>query len=111
MNVQFTARHFKPSDDIRAHAISCVEKLERIEADILHAEVILTEEQKSSRLVCEAEFIIKVYDTVLITKAEDAKHIEAITLAARKLDTLLEQHKETLQHDRLRKSKQSSTRS
>ena len=111
MNVQFTARHFKPSGTIRTHALHCVEKFETYADNINHAEVILTELPKTTRTVCTAEFIVKVYDTVLITKASEATHIEAINAAAKKLEKVLDKHNEKRKSERLRKSKQTSSRS
>lgn len=111
MNVQFTARHFKPSGSLRTLALRCVEKFETYADNIIHAEVILTEQPKPTRMVCTAEFIVKVYDTVLITKASEATHVEAINVAAKKIEKILDKHNERRKKERLRKSKQTSTRS
>lgn len=110
MKVQFTARHFKPTPDIRAHAIAIVERLEKFEGSILHAEVIIAEEKKTTRTVCNAEIILKAKDIVITTKASGAKHVEVIDAAAKKLERLLEKHKEKREHERTRKSKQTSAR-
>lgn len=111
MKVQFTARHFKPTDELRSYAINSVERLERIEDGIMHAEVILTEEQKPARTMCQSEIKLKVFDTVITTKASGAKHVTVIDSASKKIERLLEKQKEKRQRERLRKSKQASTRS
>ena len=111
MNVQFTARHFKPSGNVRTLALRCVEKFETYADNIIHAEVVLTEQPKATRTVCTAEFIVKVYDTILITKAQEATHVEAINAAAKKIEKILDRHNEKRKTERLRRSKQGSTRS
>ncbi len=104
MKIQFTARHFKPSDEIRQQATDHLERLEKYD-DILHAEVILSEQQKASRTVRNAELIVKVFGTVLTTKSTGAQFPQAIDEAAKKLESQLKRHKDKLKTGRLRKSK------
>lgn len=110
MKVQFTARHFKPTADIKAHASESLERLEKFEDNILHAEIIVTEEQKASKTRCVTEIVIKTKDSTLTTTASGSKHAEVIDSAAKKLERLLEKHKEKRERERTRKSKLASTR-
>jgi len=109
MKIQFTARHFKPTEDIRQHATDHLERLEKYD-NILHAEVILTELQKASRTVRNAELIVKVFGTVLTTKSTGAQFPQAIDEASKKLETQLKRHREKQKTERLRKSKLVATK-
>lgn len=109
MKIQFTARHFKPTDDIRQMATANLERLERYD-DILHAEVILSEQQKASRTVRNAELIVKVFGTVLTTKSTSTQFPQAIDTATKKLEVQLKRHKEKQKTERLRKSKLVATK-
>ncbi|MGH9831105.1 MAG: ribosome hibernation-promoting factor, HPF/YfiA family [Blastocatellia bacterium] len=104
MKIQFTARHFKPTDAIRDHATAHLERLEKYD-NIMHAEVILTEEQKPSKTVRNAELIVKVFGTILTTKSNGVQFPEAIDAAAKKLETQLKRYKDKHSAERLRKSK------
>ncbi len=108
MKIQFTARHFAPTEDIRQRATAHIERLARFE-DIMHAEIVLTEEHKLSRTVRSAEFIVKVFNGVLTTKSEGAQFTEAIDAVASKLETQLKKHKEKHSEGRRRNAKRIAT--
>ena len=104
MNIQFTARHFTPSEEIRQHATSHLERLTKFE-DVKHAEVILTEEQKTTRTVRSAELIVKVNGNVLTTTASGAQFLEVIDSATAKLESQLKKYKEKHSIERRRRTK------
>jgi ribosomal subunit interface protein len=105
MNIRFTARHFKATDEIRRHALSSIERLAKFDDRISSTEVVLIQEEKPTRLVCTCEFIVKVTGTVIATTATAPRHVESIDKSTSKIVRLLEKHKEKRDRERVRKSK------
>ncbi len=112
MNIRFTARHFRASDDIRRHALAAIERLPRFEERISSTEVVLTQEEKPTRLVCNCEFVVKVPGGIVLTTSANApRHAEAVDKAAQKIERLLEKNKEKRDRERVRLSKLAGKRS
>jgi putative sigma-54 modulation protein len=94
MRINFTARHFKPSENLKEHAESEVRRLKKYYDGILEAEVILDYIKQEQ----VAEIIIQVYGTTIpvIIKSEDM--YKSITLAVDTLERNILKYKDKIRH-------------
>ncbi len=92
MRVTFTARHFKPSERLKEHAVSEAEKLKKYSDGILDIEIILD----YIKQVQKAELVAKVYGTRLTVVEESEDMYKSIDLAMNKLSRQLQRHKDKL---------------
>jgi putative sigma-54 modulation protein len=95
MNVQFTARHFKPHDGIRTYAIDATKRLERVFEGIIDGAVTLSyEKARNSTKIVEVQ--IKVHGTVLTAEERSEDFIKSIDGALQKIERQLHRYKEKL---------------
>lgn len=89
MRVNFTARHYKPSERLKDYAISEVQKLDKFYEGIINCDIIL-DYQKLYQI---AEIIIHVHGQQMtaVEKSEDI--YKSIDLAVAKLERQLKKHK------------------
>ncbi len=94
MRITFTARHFKPSENLKEHAENEVRRLKKYYDGILDAEVILDYIKQEQ----VAEIIIKVYGNKIpvVVKSEDM--YKSITLAVDTLERNILKYKEKIRH-------------
>ncbi|HNW60072.1 MAG TPA: ribosome-associated translation inhibitor RaiA [bacterium] len=92
MRITFTARHFKPSERLRTHAVEEAEKLKKYSDGILDIEIILDYIKQLQK----AELIAKVYGTRLTVVEESDDMYKSIDLAMAKLSRQLQKHKDKL---------------
>jgi putative sigma-54 modulation protein len=92
MRITFTARHFKPSERLKTHAVEAAEKLKKYSDGILDIEIILD----YIKQVQKAELVAKVYGTRLTVVEESEDMYKSIDLAMAKLERQLKKHKDKL---------------
>ncbi|MDZ7262713.1 MAG: ribosome-associated translation inhibitor RaiA [candidate division KSB1 bacterium] len=92
MRVNFTARHYKPSERLKEYAIKEVKRLEKYYDGIIDCEIVL-DYQKLQQI---AEIIIQVHGAKLtvVEKSEDI--YKSIDLAVEKLERKLIKYKQKL---------------
>ena len=89
MRISFTARHFKPSDRLKVHATTQVEKLTRYYDGILEIEIILDYIKQQQ----VAELIAKVFGTRLAVVEKSEDMYKSIDLAVDKMENKLKKYK------------------
>jgi len=89
MRVNFTARHYKPSERLKNYAIQEVQKLDKFYEGIITCDIILD----FQKLLQIAEIIIQVHGNRLtaVEKSEDI--YKSIDLAVTKLERQLKKYK------------------
>lgn len=94
MRVNFTARHYKPSERLKEYATEEVQKLERFYDNIIGCEIVL-DYQKLSQI---AEIKLNVHGNTLkaIEKSEDI--YKSIDLAVTKIERRLKKYKAKTTH-------------
>lgn len=92
MRITFTARHFKPSQRLKAHAEEQVTKLKRYYEGILDIEIILDYVKQEQ----VAELVAKVYGTRLAVVEKSGDMYKSIDLAVEKMERQLKRYKEKL---------------
>ena len=90
MRVNFTARHYKPSERLKEYAQNEVKRLERYYDGIVDCDIIL-DYQKDIQI---AEIIINVYGTKLTVTEKTDDIYKSIDLAVTKLERQLKKYKE-----------------
>ena len=93
MRITFTARHFKPSQRLKAHAEEQMAKMKRFYNGILDIEIILDYVKQEQ----VAELVAKVYGTRLAVVEKSEDMYKSIDLAAEKLERQLLRYKEKQQ--------------
>jgi putative sigma-54 modulation protein len=93
MRITFTARHFKPSQRLKAHSEEQVTKLKRYYDGILDVEIILDYVKQEQ----VAELVAKVYGTRLAVVEKSEDMYKSIDLAVTKLERQLLRYKEKMQ--------------
>lgn len=93
MRVNFTARHYKPSERLKNYATDEVQKLDKFYEGIITCDIIL-DYQKLQQI---AEIIIQVHGNRLtaVEKSEDI--YKSIDLAVAKLERQLKKYKGKMQ--------------
>ena len=94
MRVNFTARHYKPSERLKNYATDEVQKLDKFYEGIITCDVILDYQ----KLLQIAEIIIQVHGNRLtaVEKTEDI--YKSIDLAVAKLERQLKKYKGKTNH-------------
>lgn len=95
MNVKFTARHFRPHDEIKQHALSEVKKLGKFYDGIVSATVILSFE-RATNSIKTAEINLHVYGAVLSATVKSNDFYKSIDKALEKLVIQLSKYKSKL---------------
>jgi len=95
MNIKFTARHFRPRQSLKDHALQEVRKLSRFYDGIVSATVILSYE-RATNSVKSAEINLHVYGTVLTAREKSDDYIKSIDAAVSKLSLRLGKYKTRL---------------
>lgn len=92
MEIKFTARHFKPAEELREYAQDAVGKLERYYDGIVKSEIILSFERARNSLKV-AEIHLTVYGTLLkaVHKSEDYQ--KSVDTAVAKLERQIVKYK------------------
>jgi putative sigma-54 modulation protein len=92
MDIKFTARHFKPNEDLRDYAHDAVRKLERYYDGIVKSEIILSFERTKNSLKV-AEIHLTVYGTLLKAVQKSADYRKSVDAAVAKLERQLVKYK------------------
>jgi putative sigma-54 modulation protein len=92
MRISFTARHFKPSEQLKEHAQTQVAKLKKYYDGILDIEIILDYIKKHQ----VAEIVAKVYGTRLAVEEKSEDMYKSIDLAVAKMERQLTRYKDKL---------------
>jgi len=95
MNIKFTARHFRPRQSLKDHALAEVRRLSRFYDGIVSATVILSYE-RATNSVKTAEINLHVYGTVLTAKEKSNDYAKSIDAAVAKLTLRLDKYKTRL---------------
>ncbi len=90
MRIQFTARHFKPSERLKDFAHNEVYRLKKYYDDILDAEIILS----WVKVEQIAEIILKVYGQKLAVVEKSEDMYKSISLAVDRMERNLLKYKE-----------------
>ncbi len=93
MRINFTARHFKPSERLKQHAHDEVKRLKKYYSGILNCDIIL-DYQKQTQI---AEVVLHVYGTKLAVREKSEDMYKSINLAVDKSERQLKKYKEKLQ--------------
>jgi putative sigma-54 modulation protein len=93
MDIRITARHFQLTDNLRKFAEDEIKRLEKYYDHIIGSELTLSVE-KSSRQI--AELTVKVYGTVLASKAKAFDMYIAVEQVISKMETQIKKYKAKL---------------
>jgi putative sigma-54 modulation protein len=93
MDIRITARHFQLTDNLRKFAEEEIKRLEKYYDHIIDSELTLSVE-KSSRQI--AEMTVKVYGTVLASKAKAFDMYVAVEQVISKMETQIKKYKAKL---------------
>jgi len=93
MEIRITARHFQLTDNLRKFAEEEIKRLEKYYDHIIGSELTLSVE-KSSRQI--AEVTVKVYGTVLASKAKAFDMYIAVEQVIGKMETQIKKYKAKL---------------
>ncbi|HDQ00047.1 MAG TPA: ribosome-associated translation inhibitor RaiA, partial [bacterium] len=89
MRVSFTARHYKPSERLKQHAINQAEKLEKFFDGIISCEIVL-DYQKEIQI---AELNVKVHGQILRVAEKTDDIYKSIDMAMDKMGRRLKRYK------------------
>jgi putative sigma-54 modulation protein len=93
MNVQFTARHFKPHDGLKEYALAQVSTLKKYYDGIVNGNIVLRfEKVKTSTKI--AEINLSVYGTNLVAIEKTDDFYKSIDSAVIKLERQLIKYKD-----------------
>ena len=92
MDIKFTARHFKPTENLRDYAQDAVRKLERIYDGSVKSEIILSFERTRNSLKV-AEIHLTVYGTLLKAVQKSDDYQKSVDTAVAKLERQLVKYK------------------
>ena len=92
MDIHFTARKFKPHQDIRDHALTAIRKLDKYYDGIVRSDVTLSYEGKDPSLKI-AEINVHVLSSVLVAKEKSDDFMKSIDMALEKIERQLAKHK------------------
>ena len=92
MRINFTARHFKPSERLKQHAHDEVKRLKKYYTGILNCDIILDYEKQTQI----AEVIVHVYGNQLAVREKSEDMYKSINLAVDKIERQLKKYKEKL---------------
>jgi ribosomal subunit interface protein len=95
MNVTFTARHFRPHEDVKQHALREVKKLGKFYDGIVTANIILSFERPTNSLK-SAEINLRVYGAVLSAREKSDDFVKSIDKTVGKLVLQLTKYKSRL---------------
>ena len=95
MNVNFTARHFRPRQALKQHALDEVRKLGKFYDGIVSADIILSYE-RAINSVKVAEINLQVYGRTLSATEKSEEYSKSIDAAVEKLTTRLNKYKSKL---------------
>ncbi|MBI3189442.1 MAG: ribosome-associated translation inhibitor RaiA [Ignavibacteriales bacterium] len=95
MDIHFTARRFKPHQDIRDHALSAIKKLDKYYDGIVRSDIILSYEGKNPSLKA-TEIKVKVVGAVLSAKEKSDDFHKSIDMAMEKSGRQLDKYKSKL---------------
>ena len=90
MRINFTARHYKPSERLKEYAVNEVKRLEKYYDGIIDCDIIL-DYQKDIQI---AEIIIGVYGSKLTVTEKTDDIYKSIDVAVSKLERQLKKYKE-----------------
>jgi len=90
MRINFTARHYKPSERLKEYAQNEVKRLEKYYDGIIDCDIIL-DYQKDIQI---AEIMVTVYGTKLTVKEKTEDIYKSIDSAVEKLERQLKRYKE-----------------
>lgn len=83
MKINITSRHFKASDNLQNYINGKLEELTKYNEDILHADVVLAEE---NTIVKSCEILLKLRQELLVAKENSDEFEKAIDKAVEKID-------------------------
>jgi putative sigma-54 modulation protein len=92
MDIHFTARRFKPHQDIRDHALTALKKLDKHYDGIVRSDIILSYEGKDPS-VKVTEVKVHVLNAVLTAKEKSAEFHKSIDMSIEKIERQLGKHK------------------
>lgn len=92
MNVRVTARHFELTENLNNYAVDEIKRLEKYYDHIIEANLTMTIEK--NRQI--AELSVKVYGTVLTSKAKTYDMYLAIEQVVSKMETQIKRYKAKL---------------
>lgn len=95
MDIHFTARRFKPHQDIRDHALIAIKKLDKYYDGIIRSDMILSYEGKNPSLKT-TEIKVKVFGVVLSAKEKSDDFHKSIDIAIEKVGRQLDKYKSKL---------------
>lgn len=107
MEIRTTARHFQLSDNLRKYAEDEVKRLEKYYDHIIDTHMTMSVEK--SRQI--AELIVKVYGTVLTSKAKAFDMYVAVEQVISKMETQIKKYKAKLRDKKGVKKSPPKTRS
>jgi|ABPY01.1.fsa_nt_gi putative sigma-54 modulation protein len=90
MRVNFTARHYKPSERLKEYAQNEVKRLEKVYNGIIDCDIVL-DYQKDIQI---AEILINVYGSKMKVSEKTDDIYKSIDLAVQKLERQLIKYKE-----------------
>ena len=90
MRINFTARHYKPSERLKEYAQNEVKRLEKYYDGIIDCDIIL-DYQKDIQI---AEIIVSVYGSKLTVKEKTDDIYKSIDFAVTKLERKLKKYKQ-----------------
>ncbi|MBN1349142.1 ribosome-associated translation inhibitor RaiA [candidate division KSB1 bacterium] len=94
MRVNFTARHYKPSERLKEYATQEVQKLERYYDSIIDCEIIL--DYQKLHQIADIKLIVHGNTLAAIEKSDDI--YKSIDLAVTKLERQLKKYKAKMSH-------------
>ncbi len=92
MDIHFTARRFKPHQDIRDHALTALKKLDKHYDGIVRSDIILSYEGKDPSIKV-VEIKAHVLNAVLASKEKSSEFHKSIDMAIEKIERQLDKHK------------------
>lgn len=107
MEIRTTARHFQLSDNLKKYAEDEVKRLEKYYDHIIDTHMTMSVEK--SRQI--AELIVKVYGTVLTSKAKAFDMYVAVEQVISKMETQIKKYKAKLRDKKGAKKSPPKTRS
>jgi putative sigma-54 modulation protein len=93
MDIRITARHFQLTDNLRNFAEDEIKRLEKYYDHIIDSELTLSVEKSSRQM---AELTVKVYGTVLVSKAKAFDMYVAVEQVISKMEAQIKKYKAKL---------------
>jgi putative sigma-54 modulation protein len=83
MKINITSRHFKASENLQNYINNKLEELTKYNEDVLHADVILSEE---NTILKSCEILVKLRHELVVAKETSDEFEKAIEKAVEKID-------------------------